>query len=524
MNIKRLIFSALLLIPLLTRPCTEGLIIGEFTHDSRPIHWKLRMWTGTNRLIFWDNDTNNDGIPDTDQDGNGKPDTYAFLGIRSNTNEHPNYLNPMMGLNEAGFSIGITVVGNVVKGNTDPVMIYPLCHIRSFSEFFNFLKSCPGVYDERNATWTIKNNYGVMDAGGKAAEFEYHRSDKTTCKVRVYSATDPVRKNVKYQYGKNTNMYGIVCRANEFWSDAPTGEYVEGATAFASAGRFSNAMNNMAALKPGGVSILKLLQGDNPQAGNFAHMVLRRSVVSEPDSNCSTMIVQGVLEGENPLLAVFWAVMGHSDFSVALPVWILGVKNDTDKLPPHCTASANEKENFAWYADNLHTKEKSWQRVQELTLPFERKIFDEVENLLMPRWRNADWNNKKSVEAVGKQMNRYQNQTAADAFTLIRFLYRPHSEKLQMAGITYRIESAQVQALLCSNKPIASAKSIDGRKLVLNKPWLQYNKIQVNYGDGSLATESLQHTYAQAGPFLVSVSITTTLGIGISGWVWVDVL
>ena len=70
-----------LLIPLLSYPCTEGLITGEFTHDGRPIHWKLRMWTGTNRLIFWDNDINNDGIADTDHDGNGNPDAYAFLGI-----------------------------------------------------------------------------------------------------------------------------------------------------------------------------------------------------------------------------------------------------------------------------------------------------------------------------------------------------------------------------------------------------------------------------------------------------------
>lgn len=157
-----------LLIPLLSYPCTEGLITGEFTHDGRPIHWKLRMWTGTNRLIFWDNDINNDGIADTDHDGNGNPDAYAFLGIRSNTNVHPNFRNPMMGLNEAGFSIGITVVGAVVEGNTNPIMIHPLCHISSFAGFFEFLKSCPGVHDERNASYSIRNNYGVMDITGEA--------------------------------------------------------------------------------------------------------------------------------------------------------------------------------------------------------------------------------------------------------------------------------------------------------------------------------------------------------------------
>jgi hypothetical protein len=512
-----------LLITLITNPCTEGLIIADFTEDGRPIHWKLRMWTGTNRLIYWDNDINNDGVPDTDYDNNGIPDEYAFLGIRSNNNIHPNYENPMMGLNEAGFSIGISIVGSAKKSNTNPLMIHPLCHIESVSQFEEFINTCPGVYDDVTYSWSNFNNYGVMDKYGNCAEFEYEKKSEMECLWRKYDAADERRKNITIPNSDEINLFGIVVRANKFINRGLSGNLVEMKSELNKTGRYSDACINMAKLKDGKISVLKLLQGDSNNYETMSNAVLRRTLVSQPGTNCSSMIIQGVLPTESPLLTVFWAVMGHSDFSIAIPVWVNGVNHDENKLPPINTTTEIDTDNISYYADNLRIKEIYANRVQEHVLPTENKIYHEVNNLLLPYWRSLNWRENATKEIVGKQMNRYQNQTALDAYSLIRFLYLPHEVNESFYKLKYSYYSLFYKSLFEYADSILEIEKIEGLNITLQSklfPGLEY---YIDYGDGGETSDSLEHSYKEKGQYLISLTLKTDFDLSITFWKYAKV-
>lgn len=520
---KILPLFSLLLIALVTNPCTEGLIISDFTEDGRPIHWKLRMWTGSNRLIYWDNDTNNDGIPDSDYDKNGISDEFAFLGIRSNTNIHPNYENPMMGLNEAGFSIGITIVGSAKMSNTNPLMTHPLCHIESINQYEEFINSCPGVIDSYKNSWSNMNNYGVMDRFGNCVEFEYEKKSEYECIWRKYDASDERRKNITIPNNDRINLFGIVARANKFIDRGLTGNLVEMQSELDASGRYSDACINMAKLKEGKISVLKLLQGDSNNLQTISNPVLRRTVVSQPSTNCSSMIIQGVLPTESPLLSVFWAVMGHSDFSIAVPIWVNGVKYDDNKLPPVNTTTEIDTENISYYADNLRIKEIYANRVQQHILPLESKFYHEVNNLLLPYWRSLNWSDKSSMELVGKEMNRYQNQTAKDAYSLMRFLYLPHEENDNYVKFKYSFNSKFYISLLEYTDVFLEIQKNEGSKILIKRKSFAGCDYLINYGDGSKPSMSFEHSYKESGTYLISLTLKTDFDLSITAWEYVHI-
>ncbi len=218
-----IILFLLIIIPTKQKACTEELADAFATIDGRPIHWKVRMWYGMNRLMFWDNDKNSDGIPDIDNDGNGIYDLFPFIGVRSNTNEHPNYENCMMGLNSAGFSLSFTVVYSVHKGNTNTTMMFPLGNFSENNEFYKFLKTYPGIYDNEDSTWELGNTYGVMDKKGNCVEYEYERSSEKNGFVRKYDSKNNKRAETETN-DTVLDMRNIVARANYFHHEGRNGE------------------------------------------------------------------------------------------------------------------------------------------------------------------------------------------------------------------------------------------------------------------------------------------------------------
>ncbi len=258
--------------------CTEGLADGNATVDGRPLHWKVRMWYGTNRLQYWDNDSNSDGVPDIDNDGDRKPDLYSFLGIRSNEIEHPNYKNPMMGLNSAGFSIGITVVAPVCKGNTDPIMTHSLGNFSKTSEFYSFLRTFPGVYDDKEKSYIIGNTYGVADRYGLCSEFEYYRNSSKNGFVREYRTSNPKRTFVKSK-NKKIRLNSIVARSNFFHHRRVSGQLVNKDNINEFSYRYLEAVQNMANLRDHkSLSVLGLLQGLKSSTKDNQYIVLPKNV------------------------------------------------------------------------------------------------------------------------------------------------------------------------------------------------------------------------------------------------------
>ena len=512
MRKKRIVFliilSSLLLVPFSQQACTEGLADSKATVDGRPIHWKVRMWYGMNRLIFWDNDKNNDGIPDADNDGDGIPDLYPFIGVRSNTNVHPNYQNCMMGLNSAGFSISFTVVYSVHKGNTDPVMMHPLGNFYNDSEFYEFLKTYPGIYDEEDETWELGNTYGVMDRNGNCAEYEYERESEGKGFVRKYDTQNKGRKTIKTDNGI-FDMKNIVARANYFHHPEKNGELTNKPDL--NYGRYLLAAKKMSLLKANNsLSILTLLQGKSPKKQDFTNATLRRNPISANYINCSTMLIHGVKSDEDPRLTTMWTLLGPSDFSIALPVWVHGIIYDSNKLPPHNLETETKEENIAYYTRRLmqNYEVDEYQELQKYTLPFEMHLLQAVTEILLPEWRNRDWNNKAEVEKIGKEMNRVQNQMSKDAFTFIKYIY---SEKAQdwKSAPKVTIGLFDIKKELTANFQLLTQFS-------------DIQTIEWNYGDGTTGTNSV-HTYSEKGKYLVSCNIIDFENNSQTAWYFVEI-
>ena len=505
-----LIFTSLLIfLPVYQQACTEGLADGNATEDGRPLHWKVRMWFGTNILQFWDNDINGDGIPETDNDKDGKPDLYSHIGIRSNTNEHPNYENTMMGLNSAGFSIGITVVAPVCKGNTDPLMTHSLGNFSKTSEFHNYLKTLPGIFDDEDKTYRLGNTYGVADKFGMCSEFEYERYSPTKGYVREYKTSNPYRTHISLR-GKRIGLKNIVARTNYFHNKKESGQLANLNTADEFSHRYVAAVQNMANLRnKKSLSVLSLLQGMTYKGVTNSFITLRRNSISLPGSNCSTMLIHGVKNNEDVRLTTFWAIMGHSDYSIATPVWILGVQNDKNKKPPHNLTTSIDNDNFASYTDELKYRHRnSYQEIQKLTLPLEKEIIETSSELLMPDWRERNWGNTEIVKIIGKEMNRFQNQSASDAFSLIKHIY----------------DNKDVSK--CKPAPIFTLKieSKNGKKVCfeINSPKLKAKTITWNYGDGNTNPIG-KHTYKNAGKHLVSCTVTNLYGVSNTQWIFIEI-
>lgn len=514
MKIKQIVFVlltvAFVILPVYQQACTEGLADGNATVDGRPLHWKVRMWFGTNRLQFWDNDKDSNGIPETDNDGDGTPDLYPHLGIRSNTNEHPNYENTMMGLNSEGFSIGITVVAPVCTGNTDPLMTHSLGNFTKTSEFNTYLSTFPGNYDAEEKTFRLGNTYGVADRYGKCSEFEYERYAEKTGYYREYKTSNPYRSSVLIG-SRKYNLKNIVVRTNHFHHPKKKGQQTNLLKASSYANRYSAAVKNMAKLKAKKkLSVMSLLQGITIQKAENLFITLRRNPVSTPGSNCSTMLIHGVKNGEDPRLSTFWAIMGHSDYSIALPVWVLGVQHDKNKKPPYNLETSIDDDNFASYADFFNDKfYNSYQKIQAFTFPFEKKIVETTNELIMPEWRNRNWKSKAEVAKIGKEMNRYQNQNSKDAFSLMKYLYKNENNiSACKQPIDFTIKTNSILGKTASFE-ISPQKT-------------QAKSTLWNYGDNTTG-KTASHTYKKAGKYLVSCTKTDNQGVSKTDWIFVRV-
>ncbi len=513
MKTKKLIFlfltTVLILLPVYQQACTEGLANGNATIDGRPLHWKVRMWFGTNRLQFWDNDKNSDGVPETDNDKDGKPDLYPHLGIRSNTNEHPNYKNTMMGLNSAGFSIGITIVSPVCTGNTDPLMTHSLGNFSKTSEFYTYLQTLPGIYDAEEKTYRLGNTYGVADSYGKCSEFEYERFTKEVGFYREYKTSNPYRTAITIG-SRKYGLRNIVARTNYFHHRKVSGQKVNLEQADEYSRRYTSAVKNMAMLRnKKSLSVTGLLQGMTFKGVEHSFITLRRTPISVPGSNCSTMLIHGVKNNEDPRLTTFWAIMGHSDYSIAIPVWVLGVQNDKNKKPPYNLETPIDDDNFASYAVYFKGQfYNSYKEIQVFTLPFEKKIIETTNELLLPAWRKRDWKSKNEVRKIGEEMNRFQNQTTVDAFSLMKYLYK----NVKKISACKQAPDFKISIININNKKVSF--EVSPSKFETTTVW--------NYGDKTTGTTA-NHTYKESGNYLISCTKTNPQGVSNTQWLFLIV-
>ncbi len=282
--------------------CTSVIISGKYTVDGRPLMWKHRD-TGTleNKLMFF---------------ADGK---YDYQGIVNSDDELGEQI--WMGFNSAGFGIMNTASYNLNINDT--------CSVQDREGYVMrmALKVCATVDDFENFLDTLKKpmgvaaNFGVIDAQGGAAFFEtgnykFEKFDVNDQRVAPFGYI--VRTNYSFT-GTEDDGYGYVrflSTEGLFYEESATHTFsVE--TILNKGTR--NLYNSLTEVD---------LRDIQPKDDSKAKFVVMQDYIPR-SSSASSMILQGVKEGEAPKFTTMWTVLGFQLCTVAIPTWMVG----TDNLP-----------------------------------------------------------------------------------------------------------------------------------------------------------------------------------------------
>jgi hypothetical protein len=287
----------MLVLATLLYPCTSAVITGKASLSGRPMLWKNRD-TGNleNKMIHL------------------KSEKFAFTGVFNVSDSLNREL--WMGTNETGFSIMNTASYNVnagvewkkAKDQEGLFMKKALEQCATVEEFESFLQAQSGK-------WGVEANFGVIDAKGGAAFFETGFYDYVK-----YDVNDPV-----------IAPNGYLIRTNFSFAGEP--EDGQGYI------RYTETMDLFQReMLKGGLSVEFLLK---KAARNMHHGLMKRDIwenylprdrydeymVSLQDYvvrywSASSLIVEGVMPGENPGATTLWTLIGFPLSCMVTPVWI----------------------------------------------------------------------------------------------------------------------------------------------------------------------------------------------------------
>ncbi len=305
--------------------CTTAIISGKYTRDGRPLLFKHRDTDELNNKLV---------ILTT-----GK---YRVLALVDSNDKNAD--NVWTGINETGFAIMNSASYNLNLKDPSPkkdqegiLMKKALQECRTVQEFEDLLNRLPKPLQ-------VEANFGVIDANGGAAYFETGNSRFTKIDVN-----DP-----------KIAPHGYVVRTNySFSGDANLGAgYIRYQTA-ESLLYLASGTNDLSAdfiLKNISRCVRNSLTGENIldymglSANETKYMYFQDCTVRP--STAASIVVQGVLPGENPGLTTMWTILGFPLSSVAIPVWL----TPADLLPTVLTAPSGEKALLCSFALDLKKK------------------------------------------------------------------------------------------------------------------------------------------------------------------------
>jgi hypothetical protein len=302
--------------------------------------------------------------------------------------------------------------------------------------------------------------------------------------------------------GGDVTFSGWVVRAN-----APAHHNADGSDdIIRGGGRYVAARDTIAALisNDGGGTVLS--------AKSIAGAFFRHSTLAL-DTTVSNMIVHGVLPTEDPRLSTMWTLLGHSKTGIFVPVWIHGVQSGGLNKVPQYLDSGDDGVSVYAPARGMFNAGYNIANVQARTLPFERHLFDVVNDRLLPEWRERNWADPAEVTVIGEEMKRVQEQMDADAYSHLQYLYDqgPTSNYAPTISIT----SAAANGLEATFSVMTGDADHGGGR----GESLTY---LFNYGDGQTGS-SATHEYAQCGRYLVSCRATDENGVSQTDWIFVMV-
>lgn len=501
----------LILFPFIHYASILGLAEGSATKNGRAIIYKVSWWDSYDRLVFWDNDTNGDGSPDVDNDKDGKNDSYSYIGIVDSKIKYPHFDNPTMGVNSKGFALLMTVVEEGKRGNTDPIMKHSLGHFDNAYSFYDYLKTHPGVYDKEKSSHEAKTNFAMLDTWGSSIQVEYHKLTDNHSHEREYQPYNIMREYTEMGNTRTIDLRGIIVRGDYFHHERQSGSsLIDNYSTIMNEG-YRETTNKMVYLRDNNMlTVSRLFQGINPEEKDYRSSILRHSSISAPKNNSSSIVIQGIKDNEDNRMTTIWILMGHSEFSVATPVWVWGVINDPEKTPPFHYETTELTESMAYYSKELakHKNYSDYNYLQKFILPFEYHVLTTVQEELLAVWRSRDWKNPGEAREIGKQMSRVQTQTSADAFRLIKYFHKNvDDEKLFTHAPILEIQP-----------PEPSGRSVNFAVKTPNNT--VYDDMFWNYGDGNTG-RTPSHTYSKSGLFLASCTATNEKGLSQTDWEFV---
>lgn len=298
--------------------CTSAIVSGKLTSNGRPLLWKNRDTNDQNNRIK--------RIPA----GEG---TYEFVGLFDARDVRDTAV--WMGYNEKGFAIMNTAsyninADNVPEKNMDKegvVMKKALEVCASVDDFEQLLKSWPQPRG-------VEANFGVIDAQGHGAYFE--TGNYTLVKYDLSEEPSGILIRTNYSYsGRKDEGAGYVREGNEKHLLEAHVERCDITPAV-----FTEELSR-----------------------TFYHSVLGKDFTHSSEKwivdqdfiprriSTASIVVEGVMPEENPLLTTMWVALGYPPCAEVFPVWLW------ENGVPECLVGTG-KNNHAPQCDIVNMREK----------------------------------------------------------------------------------------------------------------------------------------------------------------------
>lgn len=465
-----------------TDECIAGIADGDVTVDGRPLLWKLRNENDIPNDVhyFRSNAAHYPGLG---------PATYSYLGVgpAGDSPEGP----VRQGLNSQGLAVGWNVLNH--SGWKE------LNH-----RALGFYTSIDQVRAEINALMDLSTYNYFIDRNGEAVLWEsqtdpnMHWEYNTRAPARddQWIDVDNADGDADYTTGVDVNLSGWVVRAN-----APGHFTMDGSDNLSFLDRYQVGRDVV------GTLIFNSGQSTILSAKRLANRFFRDDALAIY-STVSNTIVQGTLPEEDQRFSTMWVLLGHSETGIFVPIWLLGVESGKpQRVPPYLDYG---DDNISVYAParGMYNAGFNQAEVQARTLPFEERLFDIVNDTLLPEWRSRDWTNPAAVKKTGEEMRRVQEVMDANAYRLLKYLYdhgakSNYAPEISIDSVTYNNLDARFSV---------TALDADNDRL----------SIYCNYGDEKTGS-SITHTYLPGGHFLVSCTATDEHGISQTDWMYITV-
>lgn len=357
--------------------CTIGAAAGTVTVDGRPLLWKARVASIDNYVVLVDGDP------------------FDYLGVK-----HSGNTGVMMGLNAVGVATGNAMVSTPGSHPHSVLQADILELSATVEDARDFIAASYGEPNEPNLV--ASTNLPLVDAFDAAWMVEVWCEEPINGGQHHLLEYDAAHINRQSHPEPLGDMQHWIIRANEWHMNtnhqddpnvysAPWTTYDEG------------------------VDVTRALIDPNNPGSNLSAETIMSDFMRLPaigQSSCSSMVVHGVLPGENPALSTMWVALGNAEYAIAVPMW---VQAGYVPYPMAAYPDPNDGSPLAEIADAMNFQGFSVSLIQSRILPVEQHLFSEVADLMV-RWR-------QDFSLAEARMLQVQNHMAWDAYSLVEDLY-----------------------------------------------------------------------------------------------------